>query len=197
MSGDGRPKRWGALMIALHWLAAANILALLAIGWIMIYARLSSAATFDAYQLHKSLGFAILALTLARLGARVVVVPPSAPAAARWERSLAAFTQGALYVLTIGAIVAGWLLVSASPLPIPTRFFDLFVIPNIAKPDAALFAAAKLAHKWMAWAIACLVALHSAGALKHHVLDRDDVLTRMLPRLRLSGPRPSGAAEES
>ena len=171
-------------MIALHWLAAANILALIAVGWVMVYGDLSAAATFDSYQLHKSFGFAVLALTAARLIVRLVIAAPPAPAAARWERLLAAFTQGALYVLTIGAILAGWLVVSASPLPIPTRFFDLLVIPNIARPNAALFDAAKLAHKLAAWAIAGLVALHTAGALKHHVLDRDDVLMRMLPRWR-------------
>jgi cytochrome b561 len=84
-------------------------------------------------------------------------------------------------VLTIGAIVAGWLVVSTSPLPIPTRFFNLFVIPDIAQPDAALFAGATLAHEVAAYAIAGLVALHVAGALKHHFVDRDDTLRRILP----------------
>ena len=91
-------------------------------------------------------------------------------------------------MLTIGAILSGWLLVSASPLPVPTRFFDLFVIPNvppnIAPPDPALFAAAVLGHEAAAWAIAVLVALHAAGALKHHFMNGDDVLKRMLPRFR-------------
>ena len=188
MSAERRPERWSALVIVLHWLAAATILALIAVGWVMVYGGLDAAATFDAYQLHKSLGFTVLALTAARLVVRLAVASPPAPAAARWELVLAAFTQGALYVLTVAAILAGWLVVSASPLLIPTRFFNLIVIPNIAPPDPALFAAAKLAHKLSAWAIAGLVALHTAGALKHHLIDRDDVLTRMLPRW----PGPSG-----
>ena len=75
---------------------------------------------------------------------------------------------------------------STSPLPVPTQFFGLFVIQNITRPDAALFSAATLAHEVAAWSIAGLVALHAAGALKHYVVDRDDVLTRMLPRW----PRP-------
>jgi cytochrome b561 len=196
LSKKRRPERWDTLLIALHWLAAATIVALIALGWLMVYGGLTAAATFDAYQLHKSLGFAVLALTAARLIARLIVAAPPAPAAPRWERALAAFTQGALYVLTLGAILAGWILVSASPLPIPTRFFNLFVIPNIARPGPSLFAAAKLAHKLSACAIAGLVALHTAGALKHHVLDRDDVLTRMLPRQpRPSSPRGKAAAQ--
>jgi cytochrome b561 len=141
-----------------------------------------AATVFNLYQWHKSLGFVILALTAARLIAHMSVTAPAAAPFSPWEQRLAALVQASLYALTIPAIVAGWLVVSASPLPIPTRFFDLFVIPNIAKPDSAMFAGARLAHALCAYAIACLVALHIAGALKHHLADRDDVLARMLPR---------------
>jgi cytochrome b561 len=180
-------------MISLHWAAGAVILALLAIGWVMIHGGLDAAATFDLYQRHKSWGFVALVLTAGRLAARWLSASPPAPASPRWERRLAALTQRALYALTIGAILSGWLLVSASPLPVPTRFFDLFVIPNIppsiAPPAPSLFAAAVLGHKLAAWAIALLVALHAAGALKHHFVNGDDVLKRMLPRRRRLAPR--------
>lgn len=172
------------MIISLHWTAGAIILALLPLGWVMVYGGLDSAATFDLYQWHKSFGFAALALTALRLVARLVGSSPPEPASPRWERRLAASTQGSLYVLTICAILSGWLVVSTSPLPVPTRFFDLFVIPDIARPDPSHFADAVLAHKLAAWAIAALVVLHVAGALKHHFVDGDDVLKRMLPRWR-------------
>jgi cytochrome b561 len=178
------------LIISLHWVAGAVILALLALGWIMVYGGLDSAATFDLYQRHKSLGFAALALTALRLAVRSVSPSPPTPVSARWEQRLAAFTQTSLYALTICAIISGWLVVSTSPLPVPTRFFDLFVIPNIARPDPSLFADAALAHKLAAWGIAFLIAPHVAGALKHHFLDGDDVLKRMLPRRRRLSPPP-------
>jgi cytochrome b561 len=142
-------------------------------------------ATFDLYQRHKSFGFAALALTGLRLVARLYSSSPPAPVSAGWERRLAAFTQGLLYVLTTCAILSGWLVVSTSPLPVPTRFFDLFVVPNIARADPSLFAEAELAHKVSAWGVAFLIALHVAGALKHHFLNGDDVLKRMLPRWRI------------
>ena len=172
------------MIISLHWAAGAVILILLALGWVMVYGGLDSAATFDLYQQHKSFGFAALALTALRLAARFVSSSPPFPVSARWERRLAVFTQASLYVLTICAIVSGWLVVSTSPLPVPTRFFDLFVIPNISLPDPSLFADAVLAHKVSAWGIAFLLALHVAGALKHHFVDGDDALARMLPRWR-------------
>jgi cytochrome b561 len=190
LNAEARPERWSGLIISLHWAAGAVILALLALGWIMIYGGLDSAATFDLYQWHKSLGFAALALTAPRLAARLVSSSPPAPASPRWERRIAAVTQGSLYILAICVILSGWLVVSTSPLPVPTRFFDLFVIPNIARPDPRLFADAALAHRLAAWGMAFLIALHVAGALKHHFVDGDDVLKRMLPRWRrLSPPR--------
>jgi len=192
LTDEARPARWSALVIALHWLAGALILELVAHGWIMVHAGLDAATTFDLYQWHKSLGFAVLAITAARLAARLGLPAPAVPASARWERRLADFVQGSLYVLTVAAILAGWLVVSASPLPIPTRFFNLVVIPNVAPPNATLFAAAVLAHKLIAWTIACLVALHVAGALKHHFVDQDDLLRRMLPRWTGGSRRPPG-----
>jgi cytochrome b561 len=179
LSGEARPARWSEPIIWLHWAGAAIILALIALGWAMVYGGLDAATTFDFYQWHKSFGFVALALTAVRLVARFAGAAPRAPASPLWERRLAAATQALLYILTIGAIGSGWLLVSASPLPVPTRFFDLFVIPNIAPADPSLFASAELAHKLLAWAIALLVALHVAGALKHHFVDRDDVLKHM------------------
>lgn len=180
MSGVVRPPRWSTALIALHWLAGALILELVAHGFIMVHAGLSAAAAFDLYQSHKSIGFAVLALTALRLVLRLGSKAPT-PLGPPWERQLARMVQTALYALSLGAICSGWLVVSASPLPIPTRFFGLFVVPDIARPDPALFAAATFAHGIAAWSIAGLAALHVAGALKHHLVDRDGALTRMLP----------------
>ena len=184
MSEDGAssraPARWSIAVVGGHWIAAALILTLIALGLVMVHGDFDAARKFDLYQLHKSLGFAALAAAtlhlLTRLGARAP--PPRGP---RWERRLAALTQGALHALTFVAVAAGWLMVSASPLPLPTWVFNLFVVPNLARPDLALYQAALAAHRAAAWAIAGLAALHIAGALKHHFRDRDDVLGRMAP----------------
>ena len=178
------------MIVSLHWAAGAIILALIAMGWAMIHGGLDSAWTFDIYQWHKSWGFvALVADSRPARGAPRQRFPAGARFP-RWERRLAAATQASLYILTICAILSGWLVVSASPLPVPTRFFDLFVVPNIAPADPSLFAGAVLAHKIAAWTIAALVALHVIGALKHHFADGDDVLQRMAPRWRrLSPPR--------
>ena len=181
MTGETGPARWSPPAIALHWLAGALVLELVAHGLVMVHASLTAATAFGLYQWHKSIGFVVLALTAARLLLRFAGERPP-PLGARRERGFARLVQAALYALTLGAVASGWLVVSTSPLPVPTRFFGLFVIPDIARPDAKLFGAAAVAHQIAAWAIVGLAALHVAGALKHHVFDRDDALTRMLPR---------------
>ena len=184
MSQRAPSARWSAPIIALHWLAGALILALITLGAMMVHAPLDAATKFDLYQWHKSFGFLALALTAAHLVARLAAVAPPKRSSSAGERWLAAMAQVSLYVLGFAAILAGWLLVSTSPLPIPTHFFGGFVVPDIASPNAALFESATFAHKWAAWVIGALAVLHIAGALKHHLIDRDDVLARMLPRLR-------------
>jgi cytochrome b561 len=186
LSAEARPTRWNPATIALHWAGAAVILALIGVGWAMRYGGLNAARTFDLYQQHKSLGFAALAVTAARLAGRALA-PAPASTGAMWERPLATSVQALTYLLTVLAIASGWMVVSTAPLPVPTRIFGLIVVPDIAAPNPALFAAARLAHQLAAWSILGLVALHVLGALKHHFLDRDEALTRMLPRW----PKPS------
>lgn len=182
MKEIARPKRWAWPVVYLHWLSAAAMISLIAIGWAMIHGGLDAATTFDLFQWHKSLGFLVLGLSLARLAARALAISPPSRTHSTDEQTLATFVQAALYLLTLAAILAGWVVVSTSPLPIPTRIFGLFVMPNIASPDADLFEKARRAHMIVAWIVAGLTALHFAGAMKHHLRDRDDVLIRMLPR---------------
>ena len=179
----GRPPRWSPAVVVLHWVNAALILALLALGWAMTHRVFGAATTFDLYQQHKSLGF---------VGARADPAPPGraaalpAPAAAHagLDGRLARAVQAAFYVLTLAAIGAGWLVVSASPLPVPTRLFGLFVMPEHRCARRRAVRLGLLAHRLAAYAIAALVALHVAGALKHRWIDRDDTLGRMAPRRR-------------
>jgi cytochrome b561 len=185
MSGAPFPPRgWSAATIALHWSSALLVIVLLGLGWFMVHADVRAATKFDLYQLHKSLGFLSLALLLARLIARLSSAAPPAPLSTPlWERRLAGAAHAAFYLLLAAAALSGWLVVSAALIPIPTRFFDLFVIPNLGGADAALEAAATAVHYVVSRLIFVLLIVHVAAALKHHYIDRDDVLTRMA-RLR-------------
>ena len=182
VDGARPPRRWGALTIALHWLSAALVIVLLALGWFMVHGDIAASTKFDLYQLHKSLGFLSLALLLLRFGARLTErSPPTPPQMREWERRLAGLAHGALYALLLAAGLSGWLRVSSAIIPIPSRFFDLFVIPSLVGPDAALSDDMAGMHYVISRLLIGLLVVHVAAALKHHLVDRDDVLVRMLP----------------
>jgi cytochrome b561 len=172
--------RWSGATILLHWLSALVIVALLVLGWTMVHAIDNPASKFDLYQWHKSLGFVALALLASRLLARLRPAPPALPMP-RWERCAATAMHWTLYSLTMVSAMSGWLLASAAIIPIPTRFFNLFVIPAIASPNAALAEQMSVVHFGATWLMGALIALHMAAALKHHFVNRDTTLRRILP----------------
>ena len=176
------PESWGAVAKLLHWAGAALILAMLGLGLTMVHAHLSSGPKFEAYQLHKSTGFLVLAVTLARLLWRMANSQPAAPAGVRpWERRLARILHHALYILILAMILSGWLMVSASPLPIPTHLPFGFTVPNLTGPNALIEARAKFIHEIVSKLVIAAIGLHVAAALKHQFVDHDGVLLRMLP----------------
>ena len=193
-----RSPRYSAVAIALHWLTALAIIALLAAGlWMTDAIRQPETRNFayKVYQWHKGLGLAVLVLTFARLAWRLMNKPPPLPAAmSRIERTGAALSHGAFYVLMLAIPLAGWGMVSASPLGLPTIVFGLFEWPHIPllagledkKPVEAAF---KAAHKYLGFGLMALLVLHVAAAVKHHFVNRDDVLARMLPGIRAPNPR--------
>tara|TARA_E500000318_G_scaffold31959_1_gene31880 strand:- start:3049 stop:3627 length:579 start_codon:yes stop_codon:yes gene_type:complete len=137
---------------------------------------------FDAYQLHKSLGFVLLLVAVFRLVLSLLrqgpALPPKMP---MWERRAAKTSHRALYMLMFLLPFSGWLMVSASPLGIPTLIFDVVELPPLVTPDADLEALSRALHIAIAATLAMLVVVHIAAALKHHFIDHDNVLRRMMP----------------
>ena len=174
---------WGWPAKALHWIVAGLVLAMLPLGFAMVWLVSTLGTKFALYQLHKSLGVLVWALVLARLAWRwlnpLVPVPPAD--LEPWERVAAKLTHGGLYLLLLVLPVTGWIMASTSPLGLPTLVFGLFTLPNGFGPDAALEGAMKLVHGGLALLVALLLALHVGAALHHHFVRRDGVLARMLP----------------
>lgn len=185
---SARKDRYTTVAIVLHWLIAAAI-----IFQVSLAGRMEGPFTpkiFAVVQLHKSVGIAILLLSLARLAWRLMNPPPPYPEAMkRWEKGLATTVHVGLYVVMIGMPLTGWLLVSASKLSIPTVLFGVVPWPHIPGL-AGLDPAAKevwagigdVGHDLLAKVLYVLVGLHVAGALKHQFLSKDEpVLAQMAP----------------
>ena len=176
--------------IALHWLIAALMLTNIAVAW--YFNSLKYPANVPPIQLHKSIGITVLLLTLVRIGWRLVNHPPPLPDhMARWERWAARATHYLFYLLMLAMPLSGWAMVSSSPLlrAHPTVLFGVVPWPTIpfGQIDSdTLHGLSKLfqaTHDRLALVAYATIALHVAAALKHHLIDRDDVLTRMLPLL--------------
>lgn len=175
--------RYDPIAVTLHWIIALAIITMLALGQVM--EDLPIAYKFQAYNFHKSLGISILALSIFRLIWRFLNPPPALPEGMKpHERFLAHAAHWGLYFLMIAMPLSGWLMVSAMH-KYPTVFFGLGEVPFIPMPSGTNPKAAsdllKDAHELLANGAILLIGLHVAAALKHHFMDKDTILTRMLP----------------
>ena len=178
----GAPMRYTRVAVWLHWTIAALIVTQLIGGIVMHKLPNSVSFKFEAYQMHKSFGLVVLALSLARLAWRLTHRPPALSSDhAAWERTLARITHVAFYALMIAVPLAGWAMISNSALPSP------FFLSPIDIPKLPVGGSVELwaeVHEYMAFTIIGLLALHVAGALKHHYADRDGTLARMATWVR-------------
>lgn len=171
----GDQDRYSTIAILLHWLIALALAFQLALG----FAMPTDETGFAAYQLHKSVGIAILVLTLMRLAWRAVKRPPPPV-----ERGLAALAAKAVHagfyaVLLLGPLT-GWLLVSTAPVDVPTVLFGVVPWPHLPV-SADVHGASEQAHELLSWLAIGLFVLHVAGALRHHFILRHRLLERMAP----------------
>lgn len=173
---------YSGFTVALHWVTAALVVSQIAIP--IVTEDLARPERMFWMSAHKSLGLVLMVLTLARLAVRLRrPLMPLPGAMAGWEKFLARATQIAFYALLIGLPLGGWIASTASGRPI--MFFwtlpwpDLPFIPH----DRALARNVMEIHEVAGKAMIGVIALHIAGALKHYVVDRDNVLQRMLPFL--------------
>lgn len=173
---------YGLVAKTLHWLVALLFVCQLPLGYLTQASASDPALQFELYQWHKSLGFLTLGLAVPRLCWWIVSLHPAAlPTMTRPERLAARLVHRLLLLLTLLVPLAGWGVVSSSPLNIPSYAFDLVVVPNLplAVSDAAEALWSRM-HAVLAYAAALLVLGHAAAALYHHAVRRDDTLRRML-----------------
>jgi cytochrome b561 len=122
-------------------------------------------------------------LAFIRLGWRLANPVPAALSNMKgWQERVASLMHWALYALILVTPLAGWMMSSAKNYPV--SFFGLFTWPNLVAPDENLFKTLKETHEILATVMVSLALLHMLAALKHHFIDKDNILRRMLP-LRL------------
>lgn len=170
--------RYTPIAIALHWLLALMIVGAFAVGWYM-HDLPFSITRLKLFNWHKWAGITILALSALRLLWRLTHRPPPDPPMPAWQRLAAHAAHGALYLLFFAVPLMGWAYSSAAGFPVV--LYGVLPLPDFVSPDRALAEVLKQRHGQLAWALAAVVVLHVAAALKHHFIDRDGLLLRMRP----------------
>ena len=177
-----RPAAYTLTAVRLHWLIALAIAGTFAVGVYMHELPLSP-QKLQIYSWHKWSGVTIFLLVLVRLAWRIGHRPPAAPEGMpAWQRKAAAGVHHLLYLLMFAIPLSGWLMSSAKGFQ--TVWFGVVPLPDLVAKNKDLGDALKEVHEILNFTIAGLVVAHAGAAIKHHFIDRDDVLVRMLPFLK-------------
>jgi len=180
------PVRYTPAAVALHWLLAALILFNLGFGLYTVGLPLSP-QKLRYFSWHKWVGVTVFMLSAARLLWRAFHPAPALPASMKpWEVRAAHASHALLYVLFFAAPLTGWLFSSAAGFQ--TVYLGVVPIPDLLDKNKELADVLKAMHRWINYTMAGVIAIHAAAAVKHHFLDRDDVLSRMLPTIRPRTP---------
>ncbi len=187
MPAGNTETRWGWVAQLLHWATAALIVLQLGLAAYILTVD-DLVRRYDAGQLHKSWGAVIFCVGLVRVIWRVSSrvtprIPPTMPA---WEVRAAQASHLTLYTLLVALPLSGWVYASAAPLQtllgVENRVFGTVVLPDPWPQGHQRIAnIAWLLHRYSALALVGLLIVHVGAALKHHLVDGDGVLKRMLP----------------
>lgn len=171
--------RWGWVSISVHWLTALLVLGLYLVGDYMVDLDYYDPWYRDAPFWHKSFGIFLAFIILFRLGLRFQSgVPDAIESHARWEKLVAHCVHLILYLLLLVVLVSGYLISTADGRGVSV--FGLFDLPALVSDIDNLEDLAGEVHELSTDTLLVLVGLHALGALKHHFIDRDDTLRRML-----------------
>ncbi|MDX1635684.1 MAG: cytochrome b [Marinobacter sp.] len=170
---------YGGLMIGLHWLVAIAVFGLFASGWWMVDLSYYSQWYNLAPHLHKSVGLLLIAVMVVRLVWRLVDRKPRAlPNHSAVEVVGAKVAHWLLYLGTFVVLASGYLIPTSGGSSI--QLFNWFEIPSVTGEVKALELVVGDIHYWSAWALVVLATGHALAGLKHHFIDRDATLSRIV-----------------
>lgn len=187
--------RYSPVGILFHWTMAALAFFQLFWGWWM--GRLPVGGDkVAAHDLHYLVGVLMLVLVIGRVGWRILAPAPINDAdKPGWESMAAHVTHYIFYTCLLGLPLTGWAMISATAREQDLTLLGLAPWPLMPFGDVAHIHRWRIeaVSEWMHWglilALVALIPIHVGAALKHHFIDRDDVVHAMLPILPKPTPR--------
>jgi len=168
---------YGIVAISLHWIMAILIIGLLVLGLYMVPLPISR-EKLKLYRWHKEFGMVVLMLVVLRAAWRLSNIIPSLASLPPWEKFAARSVHYAFYVFMFAIPISGWIMSSAAGFSV--SFFGLFLLPDLVLPDENLRIILTEIHKWLSYLLIAIIFLHISASLKHHYINKDDILRRML-----------------
>lgn len=176
------PSRYTGTAIALHWLIAILIIGGFAMGWVMTDIPGFTPTKLKYFSWHKWIGVTVLVLVIIRLIWRATHRPPALPGGMGRLATIAAHgTHHLLYLLMLLVPLSGYFYSSVAGIQVV--YLGVLPLPTIVGPHPEWRAFMRAAHVYLDWTLFGFVMLHLLAVIKHLVLDRDGLLSRMLPRL--------------
>ncbi len=171
--------RYGSLSIILHWLVAVVVYGMFGIGLWMVTLGYYDTWYHKAPELHKSIGMVLFAVMLIRLAWRFISPPPEPLSSySPLTRYAAIAAHLLLYGVLFAILISGYLISTAEGKPI--NVFGVVPVPAVFSDLGQQADLAGDIHLWLAWSVVVLSVLHGLAALKHHFIDKDITLKRML-----------------
>ncbi|KMV28519.1 cytochrome b [Photobacterium swingsii] len=170
-------KKYDPISIVLHWTTALTVIGLFALGLWMVDLNYYSEWYKPAPHWHKSIGLCLAAVTLFRLIWKLFASHPPIEGA-NWEKIGAKLAHAVIYLLLIGLFISGYLISTADGRAIDV--FDWFSVPALGELFDNQADLAGEVHYYIAFALIGLSALHALAALKHHFINKDNTLRKML-----------------
>jgi cytochrome b561 len=171
-------KYYGLVSIALHWVMAVIIIGLFSLGLYMTGLDYMHPWYTDAPHVHKSIGLIFFLLLLFRTVWALANTKPDPVTMPDWERIIAAIVHKLFYFLLFGITISGYLIPTADGRGI--EVFNWFEVPSLISHIENQEDIAGMVHYYLAVVTMSLTGLHTLAALKHHFVNKDATLLRML-----------------
>lgn len=169
---------YGLISIFNHWVSGLLFLAILGMGFYMEYLPRSPLKTY-LLDLHQVLSIVLMGLIAIRILWKFATPTPNIIRSySLWEMYLAKSVHILLLISLILMPISGWILLNAEDQDLV--FMQHYVLPRIVEPSPQLYTLARSMHVVLPEVIVGLIFLHLLGTIKHHLIDKDNTLKRMI-----------------
>ncbi len=174
---DTPVQNYNLLARVMHWISALAIIGLFAVGLWMVELSYYSEWYRTAPHYHRSIGILLAIVTVARIVWKHITASPKAEGKA-YEVAAAKVAHAVMYILLITIFITGYLISTSDGRGI--EVFNWFTVPGAGELFPNQSDLAGEIHFYSAWAVILIAGLHALAALKHHFIDKDNTLRKML-----------------